>query len=269
MLIRRLVIRMAKEKRPIIVRKGAPEYMNTYGDLVTLLLCFFVLMFASSTIDAGKYQEIQASLSGVPMTIFESAGSQGIMDMLGKGIMMMPDVNPAPKTEDETQKDMEKTLNRELAEMTSNFKTYMAEEINNQKVEVKFDPYENQILIRFKDGMMFDVGSAVIKPEVIRFLDEIAEEYLKHPDFELKIEGHTDNSPINTFMYPNNFYLATYRAAAVGDYFVEQKGVDPYKIETSGFGEYRPIASNDTPQGKAENRRVEIKIIGMTPETGL
>ena len=255
---------MAKEKRPIVVKKGAPEYMNTYGDLVTLVLCFFVLMFASSNLDAGKYQEIQASLAGSPMTIFESAGKQGIMDMLGKGIMEMPDVSAVTEEDMDEESEEKKALNQELAEMASNFRTYMAEEIRENRIEIHFDPIQSEVLIRFKDGMMFDVGSAVIKPEVIKFLDEIASEYMKHPGYELKIEGHTDNSPISTAMYPNNFYLATYRAAAVGDYFVEQKEVDPYKIETSGFGEYRPIASNDTPQGKAENRRVEVKIIGKT-----
>ena len=107
--------------------------------------------------------------------------------------------------------------------------------------------------------VMFDSGSAQIRPEFTPILEKIAEELMKIPN-DIRIEGHTDNRPIHTPMFPSNWELSAARATSVLRFLVK-KGIDPSRLSAVGYGEFRPVASNDTPEGRAKNRRVEILIL--------
>ncbi len=250
---------MARQPKPEEPKKGAPEFMSTYGDMVTLLLCFFVLLFAMSTVDAKKYEQITAALAGTPISVIQAAGSEGILEMLGKGIMEMPDVvktGPAGEADEDGKGNVAK---QEMAQMAADFQTYMAENNLTDKVEIiQADQY---IQLRFESGMFFDLGRAILKQEAMDTLDKISDELRKYPDCDIRIEGHTDNLPISTIQFPNNLYLSNARAAEAGIYLIDYQGIDPYRVSTQGFGEYRPIDTNDTTEGRSRNRRVEIKIM--------
>lgn len=245
---------MAKKEKNIIIKMGSPEYMSTYGDLVTLLLCFFVLLFASSNVDAEKFKAIAASMSANKISIMENS-SDGIMSALGNGIVEMPQVKGDSDKENAEYEEGK----AELEKMASDFRTYFAE--NNYMDKIDVEQNDQYITLNFKDGILFDSAKAEIKPEAINALSMVANELLKYPENDIKIEGHTDNRPIHTAVYPNNWYLSAARAISVATYFTDVKHFAPTRISTEGYGEFRPKVDNDTPENRAINRRVEIKIL--------
>lgn len=117
-------------------------------------------------------------------------------------------------------------------------------------------------MVRFADQVFFDLGKADLKPEAVEILNRLGP-ILKGIPNPIRIEGHTDNLPINTAQFPSNWELSTYRATRVIRYFIEELGFSPDKLSAAGYGEYRPIADNDTPEGRSLNRRVDIVIISM------
>ena len=245
---------MAKRKEPE-VKKGLDEWMGTYGDMVTLLLCFFVLLFSMATIDAAKFAQVAASFSSVNrITIMESASSS-ILESLGNGIVQMPQAQ-GEASEDNEEKDK---ATEELVKMASDFKTYFAQQNLQDKIDVEQN--EQYITLNFKDGILFDSGKAELKAEALGALDIVSNELAKYPENNVKIEGHADNMPINTPRYPNNWYLSAARAISVAMYFTETKGFSPERISADGYGEFRPRVPNDTPENRSINRRVEIKIL--------
>ena len=248
---------MAKKKADDPPPAGVPAWTATLADLFTVLMCFFVLMFAMSTMDEIKFQSIAAALAGNPVSILSSTGaSDGIMDFIGSGIMDMPDVK---EVKGEAREEYEK-VQEELSRFASDFRTYLAEN-NIAEESVSIEQGEQSIRIRLIDGIMFDLGQAILKPEALEILDLIAHELNNYPDNDINIEGHTDNLPIRTAMYPSNLYLSSARAIAVAEYFINMKGISPFRVVPVGFGENRPLVDNDTPENRAKNRRVEINIV--------
>ncbi len=245
---------MAKRK-PEEGKKGLDEWMGTYGDMVTLLLCFFVLMFAMSTIDAEKFRQIASSFSSAnQITIMESA-SDAMLDALGNGIVEMPEVKGDAKEEHQKYEDAKD----DLVKLASDFKTYFAE--NNLADKIEVEQNDQYITLNFNDGILFDSGRAEIREQALSVLEMVANELLKYPENDIKIEGHADNRPISTAQYPNNWYLSSARAISVAMYFTDTKGFEPTRISAEGFGEFRPKVPNDTPENRSINRRVEIKIL--------
>lgn len=243
---------MAKKEKKIEIKQGLAEWMGTYGDMVTLLLCFFVLMFATSTQDAAKFAQMAASFRDNKIVIMPEQ-TAGVLEALGNGIVSMPEVKGS------SDKEFEQKGKEEMDSMAENFKTYFAENDLQDKIEIeKNDRY---ITLNFKDGILFESGSSDLKPDAINVLGLVADELLKYPENNIKIEGHTDNMPISTARYPNNWYLSAARAISVATYFTDVKGFSPNRISTEGYGEYRAKAPNDTPENRAINRRVEIKVI--------
>ncbi len=222
-------------------------WLSSYADMMSLLLCFFVLLYSMSDINAVKFQKVISSFSSSGGIKMSSNSGSGINNMLGSGITQIP--NNIGNYD---------SIKENLNNMGSDFKTYFAE--NNLNEQVKVEQGENYIKLVFND-ILFDKGSADIKDNIIPILDKIANEINNAENMDIRIEGHTDSDPINTPLFRNNWYLSAARAISVGNYFISEKGIAPSKIGTEGFGEYRPIAPNDTNENKAKNRRVEIKIM--------
>lgn len=245
---------MARRKKAEEGKKGLDEWMGTYGDMVTLLLCFFILLFAMSNVDATKFKSMASSFSQ-DISIMPSTSS-GMTEALGNGIIEMPEV----KGNAEKKGHKGDEAKQELANMSSNFKSYFAKNNMSDKVDVD-DSSDQYITLNFSEGILFDSGRAELKEGAVGILGMVADELLKYPENDIKIEGHTDNRPINTDRYPNNWYLSAARSISVAVYFTDTKNFDPARISTEGFGEYRPKVANDTPENRAINRRVEIKIL--------
>ncbi len=251
---------MAKKKQQE-ASEGLPEWMATYGDLVTLLLCFFVLLFAMSSVDVNKYTAVAESFNS-NITFIQGGGATGVNNMLGSGINNLPKVD---KSVNDSKSERKKQEEAELNKMASDFKTYFAE--NNVEENVSVEVTDDYVKITFGDGILFDSGSAVLKNDSKSVLDLIATELKDYSDSTLKFEGYTDNQPINSALYPDNMYLSAARSISVLNYFKDVHKMDPQYLSQEGFGEYRPVASNDTPEGRAKNRRVEIKIMSQYNES--
>lgn len=238
---------MAKDKCPEC-KQGAPEWMNTYGDMVTLLMCFFVLLFAFSSIDAQKFEAVMISFQG----------SAGVLSG-GKSLSEAPmvfDAMPESKTSSEQVIEQNK-----LEDLKEKVEQYISENQMQAEVDVELESYG--LVIRFKDNVLFDPGSAVIKVnsyDILFFLGNLlnSEEFINE---KIRVEGHTDNVPINTPMYPSNWELSTSRATNVVKFFIERGSLIPIRLSASGYSEYHPIATNETVEGRSANRRVEIVIV--------
>jgi chemotaxis protein MotB len=270
---------MAFKPKPEEKKAGAPEWMNTYGDMVTLLLCFFVLLFSMSSLDVAKFQELAQSYTGQAVLI---AGGMGdIMSDVGMGLLpdsaATEEVQSETPTEDEEedftgtaeeiiagQEAMERE--RQLNEFASDFKTYFAQDDATSGIQVDVnDPY---VEFTFPGSLLFDSGLAELKPEAMLALDSFAERMLLYPDYNIRIEGHTDNVPMsgsNRQRYPTNWHLSSARAASVIAYLVDEKQFDPGILSVGGMSEYTPVGTNDTEEGRQQNRRVVIKVFKLDP----
>ena len=240
-----------KEDEP---KKGAPAYMNTYGDMMTLLLCFFVLLFSMSTVDAAKFQQLVSSFHA-QVSIFD--GGQTINSTntaMQNGMSQMPIKQTTFSIQDALEE------NQALSEATEELNAYVEAKQMNERVDV--ERQGDEIVIRFKDGVLFASGDAQIKVGAEKTLEALGNklrEYMAE-GYIISIEGHTDNRPISTAKFPSNRELSIARAIAVMKFYSELMDFDDSKIGCTGWGEYHPIASNDTAEGRAKNRRVEIKL---------
>lgn len=221
-------------------------WLNTYADLVTLLMCFFVLLFSMSTIDNMKFKKMLMSFASSNVVIEELANNGGVLpDNVG--------IFEGGYTQAEEEKFEE--IRRELEKFV--------EENNLQGNVSVFKEYEG-VLIRFDDSILFDKGSAQLKENALNILRNMAG-LLKSYDRVIRVEGHTDNDPISTEIYPSNWELSTARAVNVVKYLIsavpEEIRIRPELLQAAGYGEYYPLVENTTEENKTKNRRIEIVIL--------
>lgn len=254
---------MAKRK-PEEPKAGSPEWMATFSDLVTLLMCFFVLLYGMSSIDMEKFYAFAASFGSDAQNITGQAG-ESLLENLGMGISEMPIIE---YKEGEVMDEEFSDRKEEMNQMYDDFMTYFSESNLLEKIEVT--KAENYIELTFKDGILFDKGNDRIRDEVYPILESIANLVaMKYYNSEIQITGHTDNIPINSPRFPDNWYLSAGRAINVGNYFINDKGFSPSKIYAGGRGEFEPIEPNDSEENRAKNRRVEMKIYSSFDESGI
>lgn len=247
---------MSKRKKVIEVNKGTATWLNTYGDMVTLLLTFFVLLFSMSTIDIAKYKAFINSMEGSIGILTGTGSTIGEGSEIGNGINQLPDLE---KYLSETSPEIDLKRFEELQKMYSDFKNFVTE--NQLQDAIDVDLGDHFVTVTFKDGILFDSGKADLKPEALTILDKIGVQLKKYPNNRIRFEGHTDNRPIQTVQFPSNWELSAARAIAVAKYYINEWDFNPSQFSTEGFGEYVPVADNSTPEGRAKNRRVEIKIL--------
>lgn len=235
-------------------KAGIPEWMATYADMVTLLMCFFVLLFAFSNIDAQKFVAVMQSFQG----------SAGILSG-GKTISetaMVFDGLPEDQTSNMqviNEEQLDK-IKKDLKNLDEKISEYIDSEKLDNNVEVIETP--TSIVLRFKDSALFEPLSATLKPAARELLNKLTN-ILQNEDFEYEriiVEGHTDNMPFVSEKYVSSWNLSADRAAAVVSYLVEFENLDPFRVTAAGYGAFRPIATNTTEAGRAINRRVDIII---------
>lgn len=226
------------------LEEGAPAWMVTFGDLMSLLLCFFVLMLSFSEMESNKYRVVSGSLKNAfgiqrKKPIFESPkGQKMIAKEFDQAIVLI-----------KVQDVVDPILN-ELEDEFQEFKEF---------VDVSVE--EDQVTIRMLGEATFDTGQAKLKEEFLPLLLKIGE-VLSQTRGEIIIAGHTDNVPLSGGPYKSNLGLSMARAGSVAEFLLKSTAIDPRRLSTMGFGEYRPLAANDTEQGRQKNRRVEI-IVSM------
>ena len=255
--------------------------MGTYGDMVTLLLCFFVLLFSMSSVDVRKFKEAIASFNE-QIDILPGGEALSDGERINNGVTQMAEIEiliDKALEQNEEGKEGEKESDAELTEeelmkasleqakeVYDNVDQYLQDQGIREEVEMKYSL--NYVKITLPGETLFDSGQASIKAQGFPVIDGLGDmiQDQRFSEYTVQIEGHTDNIPINTVYFPSNWELSAARAIAVGKYIIDQKGFDESKMACTGYGEYRPLVDNDSPENRAINRRVEVKIILQSVE---
>ena len=217
---------------------SAPFWMATFSDMMTLLLTFFVMLVAMSSVEVKKFEEALSYFTG----------RRGIMDQEG----MMPGIMGVAGEQD----------TRERATQFERIARAVQDEGLGDAVEV--DLTERGVRVTFADSVAFAPGSVALDARAQRVLQTIAE--MATGVARVEVEGHTDDRPISTPAYPSNWELSAARAASVVRFLIDQPGaLRPDRYVASGYGEHRPRAPNDIPEGRARNRR--ISVLFRTPDS--
>ena len=265
------VTQMAK-KRQEEPPKGSPAWMATFSDLMNLLLCFFVLLFSMSTVDAQKFELIASSFSQ-SFRIF-TAGATAIGDgvLISNGVSQLNElddyINSMGKSAEASSKDtddlqeMTERLDAEKLKKSEELAEKIEEAMEEQSLsrEVDMEVTSQYVQLSLKGALLFDSGSSQLRPESLPIMDKVGLILERYADSVIEIEGHTDNVPISSARFADNNELSSARALSVFNYFMDTTTLDPAMLKHSGRGEYVPVADNSTPEGRAKNRRVEIKI---------
>ncbi len=224
------------------------HWMITYSDMITIILCFFIIFFTFSAKEISALYTVKDSLINK-------------VDKLSNENMKLSNEN-VKLVEERASLSEElfqiKNIETDLNTSTEDFISFLR---NNDFLEdVSISQQENELVIRFKNNILFDSGSAEITENGYRILDKIADK-LKMIDNNFVVEGFTDNIPINTDQFPSNWELSSTRAISVVKFFINKKHISDKRISFSGWGERKPISSNNTEEGRAQNRRIEVRII--------
>ena len=232
---------MKKKKCP---EEVSEKWAIPYADFLTLLLCLFIALFAMA--QAGKqaameYAQAFAKAFGMRLVPFQ--------ETLPKQILPAPVLKRAEPTE------KGRKIQRQLQELQEMLKKLGLE----GEFKIAYESIGIRLILQEK--LLFDPGSADIKPEMRPILDKIYE-IIKDLPNPVEVEGHTDNIPISTERFPSNWELSGARASSIVRYFIS-KCINPERLKASGYADTRPLASNATPEGRAQNRRVEIVILNI------
>jgi chemotaxis protein MotB len=234
---------MGRKKKDEERKAGAPEWMATYADTVTLLLCFFVLLFASSNVDSQKYKAIVQSLSGA-LGVLDSGATVSLEPLMNN----YPSDNPSDSpTESEELSEIQVELQKVLEE-------------SKLDGEVKLEINERGLLIRFLENVLFDSGKDNLKPQAMVIIDKVSV-ILKETNRKILVEGHTDNVPIRTSKFPSNWELSTTRAVNVVKYMIDRNGIAAVRLSAAGYADQHPISENSSIEGRKNNRRVDMVIL--------
>lgn len=264
---------MAKRKEDAPA-PGAPAWMATFGDLMNLLLCFYVLLFSMSTIDAEKLKQVAESFSQTFSVFSNGATAIGDGLLISNGVSQLNEldeyINSTGKTADSEnvsdQFDEFEEMAGKLEEAQMQESEQLAEKITESIEEsnladvVSIEFTSQYVQLTLKGALLFNSGKAEIREDALPIVDKVGVILEKYASGVIEIEGHTDNVPQNGTKYANNNELSCGRALSMFDYLVENTSLDPAMIKYAGRGEFIPVADNSTAEGRAKNRRVEIRI---------
>ena len=258
---------MAGRKKPAPPEEGgAPAWMNTYGDMVTLLLTFFVLLFSMSTIDARKWEELVQSFARAPYVAVQALNADEVIEEALRGNNWEPSVTTTPT--EPAEHDTNLTGNKKrFVDLYEKIQGYIRTNGLESVLQATKED-DDSILIRMTDRALFDSGKVDIKPEALPILNDTCAILDSYHDLieTVWIQGHTDNVPIHSDRYKDNSDLSAMRATSVRRYMLGIMRIDPAKLVAEGFGEYRPVDTNETDEGRANNRRVDFVIQAKVEE---
>ena len=268
---------MARRRRRQEEHENTERWLVSYADFITLLFAFFVVMYAISSVNEGKYRVLSESLSA----IFQSKPMSDDPIQIGerpREVLPLPEgplapersdavgeVEPEEAIETETEAepasqstpggalDQDGLAQRIADEIAISLQDYIDQDL------LKINRVGDRIEIEMKEKMLFSSGKARLSSTALRALRELSKTLVRIPS-HLQIEGHTDNVPISTPEFPSNWELSAARAASVV-HFLARQGVEPWRMAAVGLGEHRPIAENGDEKGRAVNRRVTVVVV--------
>jgi len=230
---------LRRRRKQIDSSENLDRWLLTYADLITLLLAFFVVMYSMSQVDAKKFGKISEALHGI------LKGGESVLrnedpelQSKGHGLLKLGDL---------------RMINLKIQEK---FKSIGREE------EVQTEVTERGLVVHIMESALFREGSPELQSRSMEVLDLVYQQIADRPN-HIRIEGHTDDRPINTPMYPSNWELSAARATSVVRYYIENYGIDPGKISALGYGAYRPTKPNNSIENRSRNRRIDIVLLTM------
>jgi chemotaxis protein MotB len=229
---------MAKKQKCPECVPGAPAWMSTFSDMTTLLLTFFVLLLSMANFDPVKIANLMESMQG----------AFGIMETFPT-IPIHPIVDIPKKTGDEQKK-------KQSLKDAEKIKTVIRDKKLDEAVKVEVT--EKGIAIMLRDPVGFASGSADLKDQGKEILKDISDVIKNNPSLKVRVEGHTDDVPIHSNRYRSNWELSSSRSLSVVQLLSEQTGIQPQNMSAVGYGEYRPIVPNSSPENRSKNRRIQI-----------
>lgn len=236
------------------------RWLVSYADFITLLFAFFVVMYAISSVNEGKYRVLSDTLSSAFRHVpGNSAGAQVAVNPNAP----MPVAIPLRKPQPSVKTDETKRQNREkMRTMAQDIRRALEPLVQGGQVRVTEGALG--VTVEINASVLFAPGDARLDLGAVRALTAVGQ-ILAGTDFPVTVEGHTDNTPINTAQFPSNWELSGARASSVVRLFVDT-GVDPRRLTAIGFADQRPVADNLTSEGKQRNRRVAIQIEANVPD---
>lgn len=227
---------------------GAPPWMATFADMVTLLMCFFVLLFSMSTIQNETFKMLVKSLqSALGVEQVPEAGTS-------EGIKVQHQIPQEEKEEPEQPLSAAQAVQREVDDIVMDVRELIMYNKLGGKVRVQGD--ETGAVITISDVVLFPPGGARMSTSGLDIMAKLSR-VLSEFSYHITVAGHTDNTPIHTAKFASNWELSANRACEVVRYLIA-RGLNPRNVSAAGYAEYHPIVSNSTPAGRAKNRRVEI-----------
>jgi chemotaxis protein MotB len=255
-------------------QRSIPTWLNTFADLMSLLLCFFVFLFSMSTLDTQKAEQVAASFaktagirsSGTSETAADASFQNGVKQI--SGLDAYTDgltVKKETEYRNDTETSLEQKVNKEGTRQSEELEGKIQEALDEMKLHntVSVDATAQYVQLTMEGSLLFDSGSTELKKESKDVLNKAGIILQKYAEGTIEIEGHTDNVPISNSNFSDNDELSSARALTVFRYLVSSTNLNPAHIRHSGRGDYVPVADNSTPQGRAENRRVEIRIYNI------
>jgi chemotaxis protein MotB len=250
---------MTRERRKNHV--SMDRWLVSYADFITLLFAFFVVLYAFAKADQKKQVEVTAAIDTAfrSLGIFPDssrrpspgpAGSNGAdRAVMPMNIVMGEDVLSPAKVKDDldrVHRELEQTLSNQVATHT-----------------VSIHMGRDGLVISLREAGFFDSGSATPKPATLPTLRQIAESLARTP-YDLRVEGHTDNIPIHSAEFDSNWELSSARATRIARILLELNAISPDRLSAAGYAEFHPVAGNDTAEGRAQNRRVDLVVLPRT-----
>ncbi len=231
------------------------SWLVPYADILTLLLAVFIILFASSSVDQEKLERMSAVFSQV----FD--GGTSFLDQPAPVPTPNADSDQTPQQNSAYLKDQQ-----ELAEIKDSVDNFIA--VNEMEGQFATEMTDEGLLVTIRDSILFDPGQATVKPEYVPIAKELSTMLESDPARNIVITGHTDNVPAGP-NFTSNFQLSVMRATKFLELLIESNDkLDPTRFSAKGNGEYRAIAPNDTAEGRAKNRRVEVLIQPLVTEDG-
>ena len=249
---------MARRRRGEEEHENHERWLVSYADFITLLFAFFVVMYAISSVNEGKYKVLSDSLTNAFRNVTGQPGAQPILVTQGSPPVAARPVGKPDKVADPKKAQQRQKMKNIAKDIMEALQPLVAQG------KVRLLETSRGVTIEINDSVLFAAGQAKLQPASISALGVIAA-VLARTDFPITIEGHTDNIPINTAQFPSNWELSALRATTVLRLF-NDAGVGAERLTAIGYGDTRPVETNTTTEGRARNRRVSILIDSERPE---
>ena len=249
--------------------ENSERWLLTYADMITLLVAFFIMLYAMSVMNQQKFQQLAISVrsgfggsltSGAPTIIAQGGGIEGTPSIVSNSRQDLP--HSGPQFPDPSRAGAQAADRKRLDRVFEIMQAFIKK--NGLEKQMQVDQDERGVIVTLlTDKMLFDAGQADLRPQEMGPLAKVAQVLDSVPDNSVRVEGHTDDLPIHTVRFPSNWELSVTRATTVLRFFAGH-GVAARRLEAAGYADQRPLAPNTSALGRARNRRVAIVILRRT-----